>query len=346
MAQHKVKQLKANRGKRASIMIFAVVTMAAVGTILMASLDLGRLAYLKTKSFERKLRYRFHVDSIRADYEEKLYREGASSINLTLENNGIRSECVGQVDSAWENPRAYSISISSLFDQKTVVKVVKIGKRAMFNAGDFGFAAGTFTTAKDVKVDGDSYVGSTYSAHKFEVDGDLYGQAATDSFADIHSGDYIGSQPKPRVVLNSAAYQAVADTTTSGTRSMVNPSFGLLGLSSKTYYHTGTFTITGTYSGKATIFVNGNVTVNNLKPFLPTDHVVIICTGTMSLAGRDITAVLISGGTVVTPATGKIEIAGSLVTNTLTATQDLDIAMDEFLLDPLLPGFFRLPGSW
>lgn len=329
-------------------MIFVVVTMAAVGTILLASMDLGRLAYLKVKDSERRIRFQAHLDSIRAEYEEKLYREGVGNYSLTITNNSIRSETAGSLDTSWESPRSYQVQITSTLDRKTKTTTLKMGKRMMVNAAEFSLVAGQLSTTQKLKLEGDVMIGTPYVASENpDLKGDVYGVATTNSAIDFNQGTYIGNQPKPKIVLTPAAYSAVADVTTSGTVTMNNPSFGLPILSSRTIYHTGNLTLSGTYSGKGTIFVNGSVTIRDLRAFTGLDHAIIISTGGIVLEGDDITAVMITSGTVTTTSGSTIKIAGSLAGNVVNVTQKIEIVQDTFIsVNPLLNDFFRIPGSW
>ncbi|HLO98314.1 MAG TPA: hypothetical protein VK171_06940 [Fimbriimonas sp.] len=339
---------KVNRQKRASIMIFAVVTMAAVGTILVASMDLGRLAYLKVKYAERKMRFQAHLDSIRAEYEERLYREGVATYTINVSNNRIRSETTGSLDAGWESPKGYQVQITSSYDQKTKSSTLKMGKRVMVNAADFSLVAGQITSSAEIKLDGDAAFGpiATFGVD-LKMKGDIYGTATSPTAVQFVQGQYIGRQPKPKIVLNAPAYASIADVTTSGTQTMNSPSFGLPLLTSRSYYHTGNLTLSGTYSGKGTLFVNGTVTIRDFRALTGLDHAIIISTDGIVLEGGSITAVMITSGTVTTTAATKISISGSLAGNEVNVTQNLDIVQDTFIsVNPLLNDFYRIPGAW
>lgn len=338
------------RKDRAMVMIFVVIMMAAMSTILAASVDLGRMAVYKQKQLEREAKWKYCVDSAQALVTENLVNSGTYTQSFSQTVNGISLTISNELNS-WSDPWGCRMTAKGTLDGKLKSSILYFGKRSTVQPCQFGM----FFTSKvqpdtNASVTGDLYYAGTIDASSVKVTGDVYSPSTSAPNFSVFSGTFVGRQPGLKISLDDATYQSAADISTSGTSTLSNPT-NLLSLShSQLRYHEGNLTIKGTITGEITIFVKGSVTIQNTVQFTNIlSRLVVICDGDITFSSGSSSVFAISNGRIQGDG-GKSArlISGSIAGKELSNTGgNWTVTFDSYFSSFSGGGErYRIPGQW
>ena len=340
-----------NRQKRAIVMIFVVLMMSAMATILLASVDMGRMAVFKQKQQERDTKWQYCLDSAKAYVIQSLLDTASTTQSLSLTVNGVDLSISCAADSSFGGANGCKITVTGTIDGKPRTSTLSIGKLMTVNPCTFAaYFVTKFQPTGTAALAGDLYYGGTFDGSQLSLTGNVYSTAASAPTIASFPGTFYGRQPTPKIALNDTAYAAAASIITSGSTTLSNP-VNLLSLSqSQLRYHTGNLTITGTVTGEMTIFVQGSVVIDNVTPLTNIlSRLVIICDGDIQFApGTSGVFAVASGKIQLSTSTGTCTVNGSIAGTEFSNTGDaFSVNFDNYFLTTRSGGFrYWLPGQW
>ena len=328
-------------------MIIVVILIAAITTIIAASVDLSRMAVYKQSQSEREAKWQYCVESGQAFVVEDLVALADTTQSFAKTVNGINLAVSCSPDSFWNSGTSTLITVTGSLDGKSRTTRDYVGKRTKVNPCQFAmYFTTTFAHTIALNVTGDVYMAGTIDASRLTLAGDLYCPNVTAPILASHTGSYVGRQPGQSIVLDSAKYLAEVISPTSGTLTLNNPTgVGTL-IHSDLRHHTGDLTVSGTATGEITIFVNGNVTIDNLvESVLPLGRLVVICKGNVTLLGSRCDVFVICDGDV----DWKCDVVnGSVSGSTFTKSKPGSVMnFDSYFVSTPSSGFrYYIPGQW
>ncbi len=335
------------RQKRAMVMIVVVILIAAITTIIAASVDLSRMAVYKQNQAEREAKWQYCVDSGRAFVVEDLVALAGTTQSFSKTVNGIDLTVNASPDGAWNSSTSTQITVTGILNGKSRTTKLYVGNRATVQPCQFGlFFTTIFSPDNDFGVTGDVYMAGTIDARKMTLNGDIYCPATTPPLVAGQTGAYFGRQPGQTITFDKTVYAANATVTTSGNITLNNPTNLSIGARSQLRYHTGNLTIRGTTTGEITIFVDGDVNLDDVTDLLSTlGRLVVISTGKVTFSGNTSDAFVICKDEV--HANCKI-INGSISGVEFSkCRKDLVVNYDNyFVANPNGGNRYWLPGQW
>ena len=339
------------RRDRASILIFCVILMAAVGTIVLTTADLGRAAYRRQALVERDAKFDYSLDGLIAVYSRRIeYNDVIVPTTEEFDVGGLSYK----VDLA-----AGTGARSRFVDLTVALDVPGYARKRSYALGNLGkvsptwFGLGTdwdFTPAGTVTVNGDAYLGSdsVLGTNTATVSGSLYCQRTSLTATPTVSGrTYMGSR-NLTPVLDDLTYAAAASTKTSGNQNPLIVAFVPLGLLQTLWYHSGNMTLNVAYTGQGTIFVKGNLTISNFKRTLGVDQAVIVVSGNVTVDASQFDGFLICDGKVTCTNASGLTVNGGIWANQLVQNcPSITVNFDPFFWnDPSNDARLRVPGMW
>ncbi len=333
-------------------MIVVVILIAAITTIIAASVDLSRMAVYKQNQAEREAKWQYCVDSGRALVVENLVALAGTTQSFSKTVNGIDLTISASSDPFWNPETSTKLAITGILDRSLKTTNVFVGKRSTVNPCEFGlFIADLLnTTTSTLQISGDVYLDGSITASRLLVIGDLYCPSPSSPTIFSLSGSYFGRQSGQSIVLDNAIYSANAYSRSSGTLTLTDPTAVLLRSHSELRYHTGILTITGKTNGHLTVFVNGSVILDKIRD-TPGDlsRLVVICNGDVTFKPGINDAFVISSGRILFSAeSGPRTLNGSLAASQFPNTSNLlQIYFDDYFVTTPSSGFhFYIPGQW
>lgn len=349
---------RATRRKRGLLMLFVAVMMVAVTTILAAASDLGRIARVRQAQGEKDLKWDLAVESAKALAAEDLAQSTAFPQQTSITINGIPLTIRTEPSDSWGAGNGAKVTVSGTVASKARLADLYLGKRLTPNPAAFGclvtslFAPNKFweDEVETLRIKGDLYCPKMSYLRGVEVQGDLYSALRTQPSLDSLGGKFYGHQPGMSISLDSAKYISDADVSTDGDLVLNNPTNSSNGVRSRLFYHKGSLTIKGTVTGEVTVFVSGNVTLENPKLANVTgnDRMVVIVDGDVEIAKGASNVFLICNGEVTFTGKGNRTITGCLACSTLKSLPDT-VTVDfnsYFVNDAVRSAKFRIPGQW
>lgn len=330
------------------IMLFVAILMVGVTTILAASVDLSKTAYLKQKQAEREAKWQYCVDSGKALATENFF-QGSQTQTFSQTINNVALTIATSTDT-WAT-YGCKADISGVLDGKSRSSRIYLGRRSTIQPCQFGvFCTEMIEPSSTVTVKGDIYFPEKTTAESIAVTGDAYSPLTSNlSFSSL-SGAFYGKQPKFTYNLDATAYYNSASTRTSGTTT-VNGLLSLLTLTKSVLrYHSGDLTLKGTITGEFTIFVNGNITLQNPRTLTSLiSRLVIICNGNVYIKGGTTDAFIICSGNVTSDGSGGDRtVNGSIAASQFLATDsNWTVKFDSYFVDYTAGGErYWIPGQW
>jgi hypothetical protein len=332
------------------VMIFVVILIAAVTTIIAASVDLGRMAGYKQKQSEREAKWQYCVESGEAFVTEDLVALADTNQNFFKTVNGINLTVAAAPDLSWNYLTSTKVSVTAILDGKTRTTNSYLGKRSTVNPCEFGmYFTNVFSPNSSITIAGDAFLEGSIDASQLSITGDIYSPSATAPTVASQTGSFIGHQSGQTIQLDDATYSSAASITTSGATTLSNPTNASLGLRSQLRYHTGDLTIKGTVTGEITIYVSGSV---NLSPITNApggfSRLVVICNGDVLLNIGTINAFVIASGRIRSSLKiGTRNVTGSLAATELSGTnQDYIVSFDDYFSTTPFSGYrYWIPGQ-
>ena len=347
------------RRQRGSAMIFAVVLVVSMTTVIGATVWLSSSLVRDERIFEDQTRMQYAIDGA-VEQAAQDYTAGTLAALPTTKSvtiNGV-SCSLTITDNSANIPHTMSIASSATYKGKTISNTRVIGMRkapspfyyAMFVNGGLTSSA-TVTTGSsgsngDVyangavsltgtgnSIGGDLESTSTQSIGTTTVSGMQYPSASAITFPTVLASNY-----------SSVANQTVSKGSLTGaTFSSTTGAYWLI------YCSSSSVSISGTFTGKGTIFVNGNATISGAITLgNSSSRVAIIASGTLSFTSSGPHSAYFYGGTCTLP-TGGITISkGALVVSSLSTTnQPITITNDNSVWLSSSEGTnHRLPGFY
>jgi hypothetical protein len=334
------------------VMILVVILIAAITTVIAASVDLSRMAVYKQNQSEREATWQYCVESGEAFVVEDLVTLADTSQSFSKTVNGVSLTVTAAPDIMWNYSTGVKTTVTGTLNGKSRTTRVYAGKRSTVNMCQFGIFFGDqfLASTTNFNLTGDAYLDGTINTTRLSVTGDLFGPSPTVPTVQTLTGTYFGRQPGQSIVLDNAKYLAQDGSPTSGTLTLNNPTgIGTL-FHSELRHHTGTLTIKGTTTGELTLFVNGNVILDKIRDAgTGTNRLVVICTGTVTFYPGVNDAFVITSGSVVSGGiSGPRTLNGSLAGSQFpTTTSTFNIVFDNYFVTNSFGGFrYYIPGQW
>jgi hypothetical protein len=278
--------------RRGSVMIFAVVLMAAITTVISTTLDLARIVELRQHQAEREANWRFAVDGIKAIAQVQAEKQHNYQQSFSQTINGI-AFTVGAVESKTSTGMMVA-TVSGDLDGKSRQESFQFGKRSQVNP--FWFVLSTtdsFNLNKDVKaMNGDLVLRNQISFQGGSLfignsKGDIY---TSKSSLPANFTQYLAkyySQPNIGDVIDLPMYQLNAQSVIAGGKSLISPVHPNIDTPAQLLYVDGNLNASGTYQGDATYVVAGDLTLDRFVPRNGTsDRVVFVVNGNVYLTSN------------------------------------------------------------
>jgi hypothetical protein len=325
-----------------------VVLMASVSTILMSTADVGQFTTLRQYRAEDDVRFDYIEDSVKAIFTQKAVEQSLilpSNTSLTI------GDCTVSVDaSVGTGAKSRMILLDTTISgkKKSRSRQLVIGRRKPVSPFWFGLGSigtlelsNTITCSSDVMLNGDlsGSFGLTSSAQVYTP------RSSFTTNPDAANGiKYQTATVSPS--LDSTAYSAAADNIIA---SPILPiTFVGMGGYQSLYYRNGDAMLNTSYTGRGTVFINGNLTIRNLTRLAADDEIVLIVNGNVVIESNRIPAFLFCSGNVSYAGGGNLTIDGALFCNKLEmGGKKLTVNFDPFFWDaPRWDQRMRVPGMW
>ena len=344
--------------QRGSVMVFAIVLVTAMTSVICATVWLTSSLVKSERVYEDQVRARYAAEAI-TEQAAQDFTNGTMTLPSTRTPSvtGVTST-VTATDNSSNIPHTMSVTATSTIHGHavTVTKIVGLRKApspfyyAMFvNAGltsSAAFVTGSSGINGDVysngaisltgtgnTINGDLESTSTQSVGTSTITGSTYPSATAITFPTVTSTNYsaVANQTSNSGTLNGATF-----STTTG-------AYYLL------YMNNASVSISGTFTGKGTVYVNGNATISGpITLGNSSSRVAIIASGTITFSSAGPHSAYFYGGACTISATSLTITKGALVVASLaTTTKPITITNDTSVwlsstegTNHRLPGFF------
>lgn len=318
----------------------------------MSTADVGQFTTLRQYRAEEDVRFDYIEDSVKAIFTQKAVEQSLilpSNTKLVIGNLEVSVDA-----SAGTGTKSRMILLDTTISgkKKSRTRQFVIGRRSPVSP--FWFALG---------VMGDLDLSNDIGCNSDVVlNGDLFGAFGLNSTAQVYTPrSSFTTNPNaekgvkyetPNLAppIDSIAYAAAADNIIDD--SMASPilplSFHGLGGYQSLYYRNGDATLNTTYTGKGTVFVNGNLTIKNLARLAADDEIVLIVNGNVFIESNRVPAFLFCNGSVTYSGAAPMSLDGALFCNKLEmGGNKLTVNFDPFFWDaPRWDQRMRVPGMW
>lgn len=340
-------------------MIFAVVLVASMTTAIIATVWLTSSSVRTERTLEdqTRMRYAFEAATEQVAQDSAAGTLAALPTTKTVNVNGV-SCALTITDNSSSIPHTIKVAATMTWHNRTVTDSKVIGNRkapspfyyALFvnngatysgtlttgsvgANGDVYFNGNTTLTGLGSTVNGDFETTGTVTIGTTNVTGSYINLASSVAFPSVVSTNYssVANQTVTKGSLNGATF-----STTSGAYYLI-------------YCSTNT-SISGSFSGKGTVFVNGNATISGpISVANSSSRVAIIASGSLSFTSSGPhSAYFYGGGNLTLPLGGVTVSKGGIVANALstltapiTTTNDPAVWMDSTEgTKHRLPGFY------
>lgn len=344
-------------------MIFAVLLMAAMTTAVVATVWLTSSLSRDERLYEDRIRSRYAFDAVceqaAQDYTAGTLATFPTSRNVTV--NGV--VCAMTIsDNSANIPHSLSISATMSYHNRTFTDTKVVGMRktpspfyyALFfsSMSGGGTISGALNTGSS-GANGDVYFGGpvTLTGTGSTINGDLEStgsiSSGTTSITGMSNAN-VSAVALPSVLASN--YSSIANQTVSKA-SLAGATFTVTtGNYSVIYCSSSGVSISGTFTNKGTVFVNGNVTISGpISVANSSSRVAIVASGNITFTSSGPhNAYFYAAGSATLPAAGITItkgglVAGSLTTVTapITATNDTAVWLDSTEgTKHRLPGFY------
>jgi hypothetical protein len=346
--------------QRGSVMIFAVVLVMAMTTVIVATVWLTSSLVKDERVYEDQVRMKYSIESAveqaGQDYTAGTLAAFPSSRNVSI--NGVAC-ALTITDNSANIPHTMSVSTTATYKGRTIVETKVIGMRkapspfyySLFVNSGFTYT-GTLTTGS-AGANGDVYVGGicTLTGIGSVVNGDLESSGAqTINTATVTGTQYPGASAITFPTVVSSNYSTVANQTVNK-GSLAGATFSATGGAYWLIYCSTTtgVSISGTFTGKGTVFVNGPVTISGpVSAANSNSRVAIIANGAITFTSTGPHSAYFYGGACTLPIGGITITKGALVVSSLvTLTQPITITNDNSVWLSATEGAnHRLPGYY
>lgn len=348
------------RTKRGSAMIFAVVMTVSMTTIVVATVWLSSSLVKDERVYEDQLRVKFAIDGA-CEQAAQDYTAGtlaAFPATRTTTVNGV--SCAMTIsDNSANIPHTMSMAVTATYKGKSLTDTKILGMRkapspfyyALFvNAGLTSSAAVTTgssgsngdiyangaisLTGTGNTVNGDLESTSTQSIGTTSVTGNQYPSTTAITFPTVSSANYstVANQTMSKGSLAGATF-----STTTGAYYLIYCS------------QTSGVNVSGTFTGKGTVFVNGPVTISGpITLGNSSSRVAIIANGSITFSSSGPHSAYFYGTSCTLPTGGITITKGALVISSLSTTnQPITITNDNSVWLSSTEGTnHRLPGYY
>lgn len=343
--------------RRGSAMIFAVVLVASMTTAIMATVWLTSASVRSERIYEDQVRMRYALEAVSEQIGQDYAAGTLAALPTTRTTTVNGSVCsITVTDNSGNIARTMKVTATITLHGRSITDSKIVGMRkapspfvyALF-VNNGATYTGTLTTGSsgsngDVYFNGNTTLtglGSTINGD-FESTGSISIGTAT-----VTGNTLLNASAIPFPTVLNTNYSAVANqTVTAGslngaTFSATSGNYYLI------YCSRTAVTVSGTFSGKGTVFVNGNLTVNApITVANSSSRVAIIASGSITFTHSGPHNAYFYGSSVSLPLTGVTISKGALVVGQLsTLTAPITISNDPAVWTDLTEGTkHRLPG--
>ncbi len=339
------------RKDRASVLIFCVILMAAVGTIVLTTADLGRTVYRRQALIERDAKFDYALDGLVAVYGRRLeYGDVIVPTTEAFDVGGLNFQ-VDLANGTGARSRFVDLAVSLDIPGYSRKRTYALGNRGKVSPTWFALGTTTdFIPTSSMNVTGDVYFAADISlaANSLGIVGDIYAQRTSFGSTPTCSGNRIQTNSLLGVSLDSAAYKSVATSVTSGNQLIKILAFLSIGTFQTLLYNDGDVTFDCQYLGKGTVFVNGNVTIDKLDKTTADNVALVIVNGNVEIRANNVDAFIICSGNVTYSGLGNLQLNGGVwASQILTGSTNWTITHNSlFWGDPKWDKLLRVPGMW
>lgn len=339
------------RKDRASVLIFCVILMAAVGTIVLTTADLGRTVYRRQALIERDAKFDYALDGLVAVYGRRLeYGDVIVPTTEAFDVGGLNFE-VDLANGTGTRSRFVDLAVSLDIPGYARKRTYALGNRGKVSPTWFAFGSTMdFLPSAPLAVTGDAFFAGdcNLGSNTGSVTGSLFAQRATLTAGPTVTGSSHFGIADLTPSLDFTAYSAVATTKTSGNQSPLTVAFLPDGSYQSLWYNNGNVTLNSLYTGIGTIFVRGNLTIDKFERTLPSDQALIIVDGNVTITSGRFDGFIICDGQIKIQAAGGLVVNGAIWGNQFQAQNPiLTVNFDSFFWDdPQWDKRMRVPGMW
>ena len=344
------------RTRRGSVMIFAVILTTSLTSVVVATVWLCTSLVKDERIREDRTRM-FYASEGATEQAAQDYANGTLTLptTRTVAVNGV-SCALTITDNNANNPHTMVVQSVATYHGRTYTFTKTVGERklpspfyyALYVATGMTYAGNLNTGASG--INGDVYVGGalTLTSLSTTINGDLESSGLLSiSTASVTGTSYPSSTSIPFPTVTATNYSTVANQTTSS-GSISSTSFSTTTGNYYLIYDSNTsVNISGTFTGKGTIFCKGNVTITGpVTVANSSSRVAIICAGTLTFSSGGPHSAYFYAPTISPPLLGLTITKGGLVCNSLsTLTSPMTITNDPAVWNDSTEGTkHRLPG--
>ena len=345
--------------RRGSVMIFAVVLIVSMTSIIAATVWLTSSGVRDERIYEDQTRMKYAIEAAREQTAQD-YTSGALPALPTTKTITVNSvSCAETItDNSANIPHTMSVATTATYKSESISETKIIGERkapspfyyALFvnggltcsstvttgssgSNGDIYSNGNVSLTGSSNTINGDLESTGTQSIGTTTVSGTAYPSWTAVTFPTVNSTNYVG-------VANATVSKGNLGSTTF---SSTGGAYWLI------YCSSSSISISGTFTGKGTIFCAGNVTISGaISLGNSSSRVAIIAAGTLTFTSSGPHSAYFYGQTCTLP-TGGITISkGALVVSGLSTTnQPINITNDPSVWLSSTEGTnHRLPGFY
>lgn len=340
-------------------MIFAVVLTVSMTTIIVATVWLTSSIVRDERINEDRTRVGFAIDSA-VEQAAQDYSAGTITLPTTRTISYNTVSCVMTItDNSANVPHTLSVAATATFKGRSLTETRVVGMRkapSPFYYSLFvnsGLSTSATLTTGTLSANGDIYSNGSVSLSGTgnTINGDLESTGSQSiGTSTIVGTQYASASAISFPTVSSTNYSSVANQTVSkgslagATFSSTSGAYWLIFCSS-----TSGVNISGTFSGKGTVFVNGPVTISGAITLAnSSSRVAIIANGSITFTASGPHSAYFYGGACTLPSGGITITKGALVVSSLSTTnQPITITNDNSVWLSSTEGTnHRLPGYY
>ena len=340
-------------------MVFAVVLLSLVTTVLVATVWLSTSIAKDERVQEDQVRVQYAVDAAAEQVAQDCTTGALPALptSRTVSVNGVACSLT-ITDNSVNVPHTIGIASSATYHARTLSRTKIIGMRKTPSPFYYSlFVGGGLTYGGTLALGASGSNGDLYAGGNLTLTGSssvLNGNVEATGSLSAGSATITGSSyPSTAAValpsVNSANYSGVANQTVNKSSlagATLSPTAGAYYL---IYCGNSNVSISGTFTGKGTIFASGNVTISG--PIVlgnSSSRVAIIANGNISFTSSGPHSAYFYGNGVTVPAGGITITKGALVCNSVSnSTAPISITNDTAVwLDATEGSKHRLPGFY
>lgn len=348
---------KQKKRERGSVMVFAVIIMAAMGSMLMPVLDVSMAARKKQSRVEKETKARYAEEGVLRMVDSMLGAAQPLPYDVGADVGGY-AVMVRAQNSSTDPYRLVDLEVKQSKDGDLRTETLTIGSRRPTHPFFYAARVGADSSSNSTYV----FKGPTYFESGFTVATttvDITDDAESTGTIPVRAGLTVSRArrenvpPVPMPDLDPSIYQQAADVQVTSLTLVLSLAGNVLPKSGRGLaFCNSNLTVSGSLTGNHTVFVKGDLTISGaVRPILMTQPIVFLVTGdVIYTAGGTSSAFIYCKGRV--RRTGGLGIPkilnGGLATEQLAMNNDgLEIRFSPYFFeDPSRLHDFKVPGFW